>query len=134
MKLYEAIRLGSMLHPQTFDHLEEFRRVYSPNPLIGVRKIVVATCAMGAAFKALGITNETEVPNEWRSEEEVSVSCPTKSDEVSYCGDPDCSMSDMVMHLNDTHRWTREKIADWLEPIEEAKVVAKEEVLVEVRR
>lgn len=41
-----------------------------------------------------------------------------------YCpanGNVDCEslqVSDQVIHLNDTHRWTREQIADWLDTLD----------------
>lgn len=38
--------------------------------------------------------------------------CPSKS-----CG-KGFSISNVIIHLNDTHEWTRERIADWLETLD----------------
>ena len=53
MLLSEAIRLGSMLHPQGFKSLSEgtFERVMGQ--IIGFQN-VTATCALGAALEAVG--------------------------------------------------------------------------------
>lgn len=31
------------------------------------------------------------------------------------CPEPDCRRDGHALHLNDDHRWSRERIADWLE-------------------
>ena len=36
-------------------------------------------------------------------------------------------MGGMIAHLNDHHLWTRQQIADWLEPIELAHIKPAEE-------
>lgn len=48
------------------------------------------------------------------------VTCPSKAVDSKFPNmGTDCgvskSLSELIIHLNDTHRWTREAIADWLE-------------------
>jgi hypothetical protein len=90
MKLSEAIRLGAMLGPQAFGCLE-----YNG-----------ATCALGAAYKALGITKPSEMN---LGEPFENITCPE-------CGDVGRGDSLVtIAHLNDIHRWTREHIAEQVE-------------------
>ena len=111
MKLSEAIRLGSMLDPQGFG-------TYST-----VRNGRTATCALGAASKAMFGDADT-----------FALAHIPILDEYAQC--PQCFTIDRVFeisadHLNDTHRWTRERIADWVETIE-AKMEQPKEEAVEV--
>ena len=101
MKLYEAIRLGSMLHPQGFGVGRRY-----------VGGVVTKTCALGAAMEALGNTEYNNLCKDLMSKK--SMPCPIHSyNEFEY------NICSIVVHLNDHHRWTRPQIADWLEPIEE---------------
>lgn len=101
MKLSEAIRLGAMLRPQAF---------YTAFDGHG-------TCAWGSAFEANGYRpicrTDKWCPlwcnNPWKKLFEISRQCPVCADRIS---------SDAIAHLNDTHKWTRECIADWVETIE----------------
>lgn len=104
MKLSEAIRLGAMLRPQAF----------------GVSFDGVGTCAWGAADEAMGVKVHPQMsryPNcgtrrpEWSWTACGMVSCPV-------CGVPYVASSIISLHLNDFHKWTRERIADWVETIE----------------
>lgn len=135
MKLSEAIRLGSMLGPQARGSLERPRRKY-----VFFGPVVKEYCALGAAFEASGskpcsvvATTERMVtpfrgqpykvkagetisymnwPNAWNAVMWAVVPCPecrnAHSDKVD----------DIIPHLNDQFRWTRERIADWVETIE----------------
>lgn len=51
-----------------------------------------------------------------------TVNCPAKTVNPNLSKDTDCvlskSLSDLIIHLNDTHRWSREAIADWLESLD----------------
>jgi hypothetical protein len=109
MKLSEAIRLGAMLRAQGFG------RLYTP--------ATGRTCALGAAADAVGalVVNVGEygfdvvrakVPIEWFWATKTNVSCP-----VRRCGYANRAEG-VVMHLNDSHGWTRERIADWVATIE----------------
>src|SRR6185436_16765159 len=100
MKLSEAIRLGAMLRPQSFT-----------NGFDGT-----GTCAWGAAFEAVGYAPKgfkfdgAWMPK-WGEHEFHKL-----FDKSRAC--PDCGArftSDMIVHLNDDHRLTREPIADWVE-------------------
>lgn len=89
-ELAEAIRRGSLLFPQGFDQC--FTRKKGTYEIIGA-------CALGAAVKA-GF-GDGSLPIQPRCD------CPA-------CGDRN---SIMIQHLNDDHRWTRERIADWLDQL-----------------
>ena len=105
MKLSEAIRLGSMMGPQCF----------------GYMRLGEATCALGAAYKALDDSvREVSMTDiyPWLAKKII---CP-----VDYCSGITEVIFIIAQHLNDDHRWTRERIADWVatvEPKEEIKVV-----------
>lgn len=121
MTLSEAIRLGASLRPQTRG------RFHTPG---GLR-----SCALGAALDAMGIKlkvltiakklkdrdgNESECPvgtevwywpDEWASVFRATVGCP-------LCVGRNSSVKLMIPHLNDKHRWTRERIADFVRIVE----------------
>ncbi len=106
MKLSEAMRLGAMLKPQGFG---------------AMINVWGGTCALGAVADAVG--QELVWPPAW---------CPILDvlwlrtrypildmfaiDPVipgAYSGR--LSLADVIVRLNDDHRWTRERIADWIE-------------------
>lgn len=98
IKPSEAIRLGCLAFPvQHFGGLAQGNRA----------------CAMGAMYAGYGdsphspgITSESEAG--FFQLKEAHLSCP------------ECDLKDddiPVAHLNDDHRWSRERIADWLESI-----------------
>lgn len=99
MKLSEAMRLGAMLKPQTFGWFTD---------------AAGGTCAMGAATDAAG----GHCLQEWSAVLRVSVAtCPAcgvtvRTGRGTYAGGA------LIVHLNDNHRWTRERIADWVETVE----------------
>jgi hypothetical protein len=126
MKLSEAIRMNGMMKPQGSGSLS----MYSAD----------APCALGGALQSIGKQhvatkvidpfdscspefdrNYWEVAEAWPwSVRHIHDHCP-----VSVCS---CNYSDaasLIYHLNDTHRWTRQQIADWVsvEPQEEAVAV-----------
>ncbi len=92
MRLSEAIRLGAMLHPQTY-------RDYRTRDAHGV----TGTCALGAAEEA-GFPDPMTYLHELRT---WCPGCPANG-----------PLPAVIAHLNDQHRWTREAIADWVETIE----------------
>jgi hypothetical protein len=102
MRLSEAIRLGAMLKPQYHGDLwsGDGRR----------------SCAYGAALDAIGRGHACrvarELPPAWLELGARPETCP-----ACQIAMPATSV---VTHLNDKHEWTRERIADWLEPIERA--------------
>lgn len=134
MKLNEAIRLGAMMKPQAFGELRG-RRLKTGWRGWFLREREAVTCAWGAALDAhhlptkmvprserlsqlRGAISEPEgamvevscVPDEW-SVLYMPVVCPACS------GFPE-SVFNLIAHLNDTHYWTRERIADWVETLE----------------
>ena len=107
LKLYEAIRLGAMLRPKT-----KVRLFYGGG-----------SCAIGAAMEASGIPYNTKL-----SFEEAEKVFPQLL-EISVRHPVDLFRSELkriIWDLNDNCGWTREQIATWLEPIEEAYWAEKE--------
>lgn len=100
----EAIREGAKLRPQIFN-------VFATKN---------GTCALGAGAEAITgercyATDVCEILEAtygymtvWRD----CVHCPLSDGTFLY-------LRDAVIHLNDEHHWTRERIADWLETEEE---------------
>lgn len=104
MKLSDAIRLGALLHPQCFGSMTRWRYGGELPSAVGDDE-VIGTCALGAA-EAAGYGD------------------------VFYSGDadmacPECpqwtnGLAQVIAHLNDWHRWSREAIADWVATVEPA--------------
>lgn len=105
MKLSEAIRLGSMLNPQGYFGFK--------NGITG------ATCAMGAAFDAAGITIGDDIFTALRQ-------FPLSLKSIIGPFGSVMSVACHIYELNDEHKWSRERIAAWVETIElrEEKAIA----------
>lgn len=115
MKLSEAIRLGSMLKPQSDGYF--YRNG--------------ATCAQGAALDAVGKLSLADPVKDfnvsmemyqamrdtwpWACDAHEGVSCPCCCDRGTVL--------ETIPHLNNSsgHSWTREAIADWVETLEAAQ-------------
>lgn len=97
MKLSEAILLGSTLRPQC--RFEAFSRRGG-------------SCAFGAALEAMGTTRDTAITEFW----------PWLNGKTLVC--PACAVTEVVgaaiisSHLNDSHGWSRERIAEWVATVE----------------
>jgi hypothetical protein len=99
--LSEAIRLGAMLRPQCFG------RTFADKK----------SCAMGAAYEAVAgmKTLPNYLPSIWSFLAErfpvlkISASCP----QCSWTPIP-VYLVDVIVHLNDSHHWTREQIAAYV--------------------
>ena len=103
MTLSEAIRLGAMLRPQAF----------------GVKFDGVGTCALGAALDASGALGMSETV-EAKRYREWNLNAWFQEATCPECGRiRSLFMEGTIPHLNDKHRWTRERIADWVETIEQ---------------
>ncbi len=113
MMLHEAIRLGAMLRPQCFGQ-------YSHLDAQGVRY----TCAISGALEAMGfsdlrimfpspLTVDECFVRQWPWAAELQVDNPANGHARA------ADVRIMIAILND-EGWTRERIADWLQPIEEA--------------
>lgn len=126
MRLSEAIRLGAMLKPQAF----------------GTWYDGEGTCATGAALEAMGFL-DTNLLSAFPSRDEEEKVFSAYAASVAFrehnailknkkCACLECGsvafVGAMIVHLNNKHRWTRERIADWVETIEtaaETKIVAE---------
>ncbi len=106
IKLSEAIRLGSMLGPQCYG------KYMRP----GIKEN--ATCAMGAAMMALGLS--------FVDMSEVFPQLPQTV--IHPVSGKECWLRNTIVSLNDSYRWTREAIADWVATVEEAPVAVAEAV------
>jgi hypothetical protein len=100
VRLSEAIRLGAMIRPQAV-----FLYFRDGN-----------SCALGAALEATGIAyDDVEFANDdlrmrWLWVFTTQAACP-----VCQVG---ARVRQVIPHLNNEHRWTREQIADWVESVE----------------
>lgn len=94
MKLSEAIRLGSTMKPQAF----------------GSAFKDGGSCALGAAQDAAGEKIMQDLDVYWSQCQRLWLHCPVCDGRDSVYG--------IMSHLNDGHRWSRERIADWVEFIE----------------
>jgi hypothetical protein len=97
-RLSDAIRLGATFRPQCIGHL--FRDGKS--------------CALGAAYEA--VNNSITGP---RKANVLMRRFPALKEKVRHpltSGITD-KLVCVIPSLNDAHRWTRERIADWLESI-----------------
>lgn len=109
MKLSEAIREGAKKRPQAFGAY--FKRDNND---------ILCSCALGAAYENL---RDITRPQGLSTEDYLIDSYPWLADDINErCPTEDCSSLDadakrldVVAHLNDEHKWTREAIADWLE-------------------
>lgn len=108
MRLSDAMRVGSARHPQGFGRFV----IYGAS---GYDE-VVSTCAMGAACEAVEPehvrTFGDVIDRHWRALVATPAECPVCHIRVTVCA--------VIVDLNDGHRWTREAIAEWLEPLERA--------------
>ena len=76
-----------------------------------------APCALGGALQSIGTpaknqTDYSPVKVAWPWVKEPEFSCP-----IAKGCSPRTPLQ-MIWHLNDTHRWTRQQIADWVETVE----------------
>lgn len=101
LRFSEAIRLGSLLKPQGFKTL--FTKTGG-------------SCAIGAALDAVGKSRSTYCVAEhlW-----PILEMPTQFFPCG-CEFQEQDLGAAVVHLNDTHGWTREAIAEWVSTIENA--------------
>lgn len=96
LRLSEAIRRGAMLKPQAFGVTESEGG---------------GTCALGGALEAIGITGRRySAASEYWPIAGAVVANPVRDDYHLLFG--------VIRELNDSHKWTREQIADWVETIE----------------
>ncbi len=106
MKLSEAIRLGAMLKPQYHDGSGDGK----------------ATCALAAAADALGIKYGIIAPYD-ALEKLYPQLLKYERHPISKEMEP---LEQCIWGLNDSFRWTRERIADWVATIEAQQAVDPE--------
>lgn len=102
MSLSEAILLGAMMTPQGF------RALFTDD----------GACAVGSALLAVGAAHGAGLRSarrRWSWAFIVSAPCPG-------CGRSGHVLG-VITHLNDNHRWTRERIATWVAGIETADLL-----------
>lgn len=100
MKLSEAILLGSVLAPQGFGMLQNDRG---------------HLCALGAAARAIGsnCTATLEAISLW-----PWINCEVRSVRCPACVRIAVTIGENIVHLNDEHKWTFERIARWVASVE----------------
>jgi hypothetical protein len=110
LRLSDAIRLGAMLRPQ-----QAFYRLFDAG--------TQGTCANGAAAEAVGLLDVSDpfrprmigiAPKDWWWSARDEGACPACPDFVD-------TTTQIVIHLNNEHRWTRERIANFVESRERAQ-------------
>lgn len=101
MRLSEAIREGAKLRPQAFGYYVDSS----------------GSCSIGAAAEGIAGYNPSgqvcailSAAGHWPTLKAPS-HCPEKDCEIR----PDANVEAVCLHLNDDHRWSRERIAEWLE-------------------
>lgn len=98
MRLSDAIRVGAMNKPQAFGCMEHAGH----------------TCALGAAFDAVGLLFVSNRGDKARLMFPEMCSFVPGPCDCDIAGAVEC----VIVHLNDGHLWTREQIADWVATIE----------------
>jgi hypothetical protein len=107
MKLWQAMLEGAKLGPQVFGHANS-------------DKGDGGTCAIGAVCKAVGVSNAEMVWNNGLNNlypELLSASnCPQCENKgFEYWGFwYEFNLQRVIVHLNNDHRWSRQRIAEWL--------------------
>lgn len=114
MKLSEAIREGSRLSLQAFGGLGEGGK----------------TCALGAAGEWVYFVGEatwggcpaaewTQLPMVIAKVDILPCGCDeARGSDYGLCGYDVNNVAAVIAHLNDTHKWSREAIAEWVEVVE----------------
>ena len=111
MRLSDAIRKGAKLNKQAYGYTKDRDG---------------GTCAWGAAGEAIGIEIPkgtlgclwgTEVWRRFKAEWPwaMSASDTTSACPASKCHFQTSAVGDLIAHLNDNHRWSRESIAEWID-------------------
>lgn len=117
-KLSTLIREGAKKRPQAFGNYLEMTNDLNPE---GV-PYAYSTCAIGAAYEAL----TGELPDYAEFDRDLNERTLKTVNAWSACipypegTDPkggEDSVNDVVVNLNDDYRWTRERIADYLESV-----------------
>lgn len=118
----EAIRLGSLTHPQIQGDWQE----------IPIKGTSAGACAVGVAMFSVGIdlyAKGVAAPNILKAQRHMGQrirglrggrwTCPVFQVEgqAEDCTSNRYGLVNTVMHLNDVHKWTFNQIADYLESV-----------------
>jgi hypothetical protein len=119
-KLSDAIRLGAAIHPQYFNNLFGWQFTQSGNP---DQMEVSRTCALGAAMVGIGKMPENFLASVKQPSLDLlntrwpclnyDEPCPSCDGDSKWAANH--NLQSIIVHLNDGHKWSREKIANWLE-------------------
>jgi hypothetical protein len=112
MKLFEAMRLGSMATKQGFGS----GSIYSNT----------APCALGAARLAAGIQYSSEYDGTVYVSMRTAFPVLETSVNVPELSNPRTSLVEAIWRMNDELRWSRERIADFVEQVESRQTEVKE--------
>lgn len=106
MELSEAIRVGAKLRPR-----QAFYEWFDKSG---------GSCVLGAAMEAVGVARFPDTyayhgkcPDSWK--------WTTREGQCPACEEERDQIQSLLRHLNNDHRWTRERIADWVESEEAIK-------------
>ena len=110
MLFSDAIIAGSKKHPQLFD------KDYALDALTGA---VTATCVLYAALDGIGVLEELLASPKYdgRDADRLAHIWPFPIEALRCPACPQVwngGVFSMVLHLNDDHRWTRERQAEWV--------------------
>ena len=112
MRLSEAMRLGATLSPQTWGRLIGG---YRPSEA-GTE---YSTCALGAAADAAGMLELPKIASLHRVWPILNALVAEHELPVGISRRPfSRRLSQVIFYLNDVERWSRSRIADWIEDYE----------------
>lgn len=114
MKLSEAIRKGAKLRPQSII------KAFDYNWFANIETVKLSSCALGAAYEAvfkLDINEDSDIDEiNANFADDLRREFPELAYHVFHPVDKEkANLGDIISDLNDSHDWTREKIADWVE-------------------
>ena len=107
MRLSDAMRIGAAIRPQCQGGM--FRTS---------SKGIKYSCAVGAIMEGLTGRSDITVDDFLYATFPIfskKVSCPVNHQTMMV---PTASLGAIIIHLNDNHGWTRERIADWIDTID----------------
>ena len=115
MTLSDAMRLGAAMVPQAFG-----------DTFVRNGQTIVAACAWSSVSIGLGFPS-IDVIGIYRRFPELhkTLPCP-ECDKSGYFGGMP-TLEELITHMNDDHRWTREQIADWIDSLKPENEHAAEE-------
>lgn len=125
MKLSDAISLGATMHGQAFGALcDTHYSCVMSQPI----STTVRTCALGAAAVAVNWLERVRM-NFGLLEQLFPILGAT-----GWCPQCGCvhNLVTIISHINDEHRWSRERIAEFVATFESAEIPAETEVPAEI--